>query len=96
MAGLSPQPLSASALLTDKLGRDSINIDEVRISLVVAIIKVLEAYIQLYSSTAAFAEGFEPCLTIIEDMKSVENWNEDVKVCCVFDCIVKAVLVSNF
>ncbi|KAI9289340.1 nucleolar protein 14 [Umbelopsis sp. AD052] len=75
----SPQPLSASALLTDKLGRDSIKAEQVRISLVVALSKVLEAYMQLYSSTAAFVETFQPCLNVLEAMKSVDNWNEDVK-----------------
>lgn len=83
--GLSSQTLSASALLTDNLGRDSINAGQVRISLIVALVKVLEAYMQMYSSTAAFVETFQPCLNVLEAMKSVENWNEDVKVCFGYD-----------
>jgi Nop14-like family len=93
---VSTQPLSASALLTDKLGRGSINAEEVRISLVVALSKVLEAYMQMYSSTAAFVETFEPCLNVLEAMKSVDNWNEDVKVCIVFDYMRSLILSFNF
>jgi hypothetical protein len=88
--------LSASALLTDKLGRDSINAEQVRISLIVALVKVLEAYMQMYSSTAAFVETFQPCLNVLAAMKSVEDWNEDVKVCFGYGCMMSITSCFKF
>src|ERR1700730_16239348 len=64
----SAQPLSVSAFLTDGLDRGGIETEQTRISLLVGIVKVLEAYMQLYGSTAAFVETFEPTLAIVKSI----------------------------
>jgi len=74
----SAQPLSVSAFLTDSLGRDALVTEQARISLLVGIVKVLEAYIQLYGSTAAFVEAFEPSLAIVQSIRDATEWNTDV------------------
>jgi len=75
----SAQPLSVSAFLTDGLDRGGIETEQTRISLLVGIVKVLEAYMQLYGSTAAFVETFEPTLAIVQSIADVTKWNKDVK-----------------
>jgi nucleolar protein 14 len=78
----SPQPLSVSGFLTDNLGRDEVDADQARISLLVGIVKVLEAYMQLYGSTAAFIEAFEPSLALVQAINgSATKWNSAVRVC---------------
>jgi nucleolar protein 14 len=87
----SPQPLSVSGFLTDNLGRAEVDADQARISLLVGIVKVLEAYMQLYGSTAAFIEAFEPSLALVQAINgSATKWNSAVKVCdiIVIECIV--------
>jgi hypothetical protein len=76
----SPEPLNVSAFLTDKLGRGAIDSEQARISLLIALLKVLEAYMELYNSTTAFVETFEPSLTIVQEIAGAADWNRDVKV----------------
>lgn len=74
-----PQTLSVSAFLTDGLGRDSIKSEQARTSLLVALLKVLEAYTQQYNSTSAFVEVFEPSMNIVQAVTAGAEWNGDVK-----------------
>ncbi|KAG2186157.1 hypothetical protein INT43_002595 [Umbelopsis isabellina] len=74
-----PQTLSVSAFLTDGLGRDSIKSEEARTSLLVALLKVLEAYTQQYSSTSAFVEAFEPSMNVVQAVTAGAEWNKEVK-----------------
>lgn len=68
--------------MTDNLGRDEVDADQARISLLVGIVKVLEAYMQLYGSTAAFIEAFEPSLALVQAINgSATKWNSAVRVC---------------
>ncbi|KAJ2963022.1 hypothetical protein NQZ79_g2018 [Umbelopsis isabellina] len=74
-----PQTLSVSAFLTDSLGRDTIESEQARTSLLVALLKVLEAFTQQYSSTSAFVEAFEPSMNVVQAVTAGAEWNEEVK-----------------
>jgi nucleolar protein 14 len=74
-----PQTLSVSAFLTDGLGRDSIESEQARTSLLVALLKALEAYIQQHSSASAFIEAFEPSLNVVQAVATGAEWNKEVK-----------------
>lgn len=52
-----------------------------RLSLVQGILRVLTRYLQLYASTPALVEVFEPVKRLITKLQSI-TWHKDIEVCC--------------
>lgn len=53
--------------------------DQLKLSLLQATLRTLEKYLQLYASTPALIEVFEPILLLINEIQSLE-WHEELKV----------------
>ncbi|CAO3633792.1 unnamed protein product [Cunninghamella blakesleeana] len=54
------------------------NNDQLKLSLLQATLRILEKYLQLYASTPALIEVFEPILLLINEIQSLE-WHEELK-----------------
>jgi nucleolar protein 14 len=58
---------------------DDANDNTVRLSLMQASLRMIEQYLQLYASTPALVEIFEPTLLLIKQIQTV-TWHEELKV----------------